>query len=647
VPTSALAAEKDGGSLYGPTGFALDDFRTINKFSYFDYQRDRVFARTGRHRKNAIVKTNRKIPAPNKIVTLRAARCPICHSKELKGLSQTVHEVADLRFMPAGGIKRWKTRYVTWRYCCTQCGSRFIPAAFLRLRKLPRYGRGLISWCIYQLLIGGQNLNRVHRSLLDLFGLPIPKTSVYLFKRAVASYFKLGYENILRDLLSGDLINIDETTINLQKDKGYVWVLASTNSVYFFYRKSREGSFLADMLQKFKGVLVSDFYTAYDSLDMPQQRCLIHLMRDMNEDLLKHPFDDELKSIASRFSCLLKAIVDTIDRYGLRKRHLNKHRPHAERFSDWVVARDFGSEVAKNYARRIAKYRNHLFAFLACDGIPRNNNNAEHAIKSFAKFRRFSNGTVTEDTVKDYLVILSVCLTCECRGIEFLKVLRGGTKGNFGFGPKRFTPLRLRPPREVAEPKPGLGIIPAEGTSLDEGYGNSRVITLNKLLPKMCDGLGRAFGGFRYRAELAADLWPVQVDPTQLECMMMTIADYIRKETRRRTITLSARNIRFVKPEPAIGLTGGYVALSLSDSGHIEQLRPPAREAVIPAGLGTDVSLDQVWIRAKGFGGTATVRSVRTGRNAVAIIVTAYIPQYSARSNDRFNLSAAGLLAAQ
>jgi hypothetical protein len=144
---------------------------------------------------------------------------------------------------------------------------------------------------------------------------------------------------------------------------------------------------------------------------------------------------------------LLKAIVGTIDRYGLRKRHLNKHRAPAERFCDWVVARDLSSEVAKNYVRRIAKYRNHLFAFLAYDGVPWNNNNAEHAIKSFAKFRRFSNGTATEDTVKDYLLILSVCLTCECRGIEFLNVLLGKTEGDFGFGPKRFTPLRLRPPR--------------------------------------------------------------------------------------------------------------------------------------------------------------------------------------------------------
>jgi hypothetical protein len=249
---------------------------------------------------------------------------------------------------------------------------------------MPKYGRGVISWCIYQLLVGGQNLNRIQRSLLDLFGLRLPNTMVYLFKGAVAEYFKTGYEKILKDLLRGRLIHIDETTVNLQKDKGYVWVLASTESVYFFYRTSREGSFLADMLQRFKGVLVSDFYTAYDALDMLQQRCLIHLMRDMNDDLLKHPFDDELKSIANKFSSLLKDIVSTIDRYGLKRRHLNKYRIRAERFCDWVINQPFKSDPSKTYVRRIAKYRRFMFAFLAYDGIPWNNNNAEPAIKSTA-----------------------------------------------------------------------------------------------------------------------------------------------------------------------------------------------------------------------------------------------------------------------
>jgi hypothetical protein len=39
------------------------------------------------------------------------------------------------------------------------------------------------------------------------------------------------------------------------------------------------------VLKDFRGVLVSDFYAAYDSLTCEQQKCLIHLIRDMNTDL--------------------------------------------------------------------------------------------------------------------------------------------------------------------------------------------------------------------------------------------------------------------------------------------------------------------------------------------------------------------------
>ena len=66
----------------------------------------------------------------------------------------------------------------------------------------------------------------------------------------------------------------------------------------------------------FEGVLVSDFFTAYDSLNCPQQKCLIHLMRDINDDLRKDPYNQEMRSIAEPFGRLLKEIVLAIDRFG-------------------------------------------------------------------------------------------------------------------------------------------------------------------------------------------------------------------------------------------------------------------------------------------------------------------------------------------
>src|SRR5260370_4699404 len=91
------------------------------------------------------------------------------------------------------------------------------------------------------------------------------------------------------------------------------------------YRPNREGDFLRRMLKGFGGVLVSDFYAPYDALQCPQQKCLIHLIRDMNQDVIGNPYDAELQSITERFGALLRSIVTTIDEHGLKRARLRRH----------------------------------------------------------------------------------------------------------------------------------------------------------------------------------------------------------------------------------------------------------------------------------------------------------------------------------
>jgi hypothetical protein len=86
------------------------------------------------------------------------------------------------------------------------------------------------------------------------------------------------------------------------------------------------------MLKDFRGVLVSDFYAAYDAIPCPQQKCLIHLIRDLNEDVLKHPYDEELKRLGLAFAVLLRAMVETVDRFGLKSRFLRRHLSAVDRF---------------------------------------------------------------------------------------------------------------------------------------------------------------------------------------------------------------------------------------------------------------------------------------------------------------------------
>ena len=68
------------------------------------------------------------------------------------------------------------------------------------------------------------------------------------------------------------------------------------------------------------------------AIDCPQQKCLIHFIRDLNERLLKHPYDEELKQLVGDFAGLVKPMVETVDRRGLKKRFLGKHRNSVDRF---------------------------------------------------------------------------------------------------------------------------------------------------------------------------------------------------------------------------------------------------------------------------------------------------------------------------
>ena len=43
-----------------------------------------------------------------------------------------------------------------------------------------------------------------------------------------------------------------------------------------------------------------------------------HLMRDLNDEVLTNPFDDQLKQIVTAFAYLLKPMVETVDRRGLK-----------------------------------------------------------------------------------------------------------------------------------------------------------------------------------------------------------------------------------------------------------------------------------------------------------------------------------------
>jgi hypothetical protein len=300
------------------------------------------------------------------------------------------------------------------------CDEEFIPHQYQRLDK---HFHGLKSWAMFQHVAYRMSLPTITKMLEDIFGLRVFFSEVHMFKSLMASYYKATYQKLLEKILSGTLLHVDETEVQLKNEKGYVWVFTNIEEVVYIYRPTREGDFLRELLKEFHGVLVSDFYTAYDGIECPQQKCLIHLIRDINQELLNNPFDEDLKSITQSFGALLRRIIATIDEYGLRRKYLKQYEADVEQFFQSIAEQSISSEAAEALRTRLNKYRNKLFAFLNYDGVPWNNNNAEHAIKQFAYYRENTIGSMNKPGLSDYLVLLSICLTCKYKGVSFLKFL--------------------------------------------------------------------------------------------------------------------------------------------------------------------------------------------------------------------------------
>jgi hypothetical protein len=96
----------------------------------------------------------------------------------------------------------------------------------------------------------------------------------------------------------------------------------------------------------------------------------VHLVRDIDDDLLRHPLDREFKDMAQQFGTLLRMIIDTVDKYGLRRRRLHKHKRSVDRFLNNVAAAAYSSPVATKYQKRFGKSGEKMFTFLEYDGVP-------------------------------------------------------------------------------------------------------------------------------------------------------------------------------------------------------------------------------------------------------------------------------------
>jgi predicted RecB family nuclease len=398
-------------------------------------------------------------------------RCPMDDVDLVPDTRKPLKRTAIDLVFTRSGCRKTVRKYVTTRSRCPKCGGLFSPVLF-HGRHRSAFDHGFQAWTVYQRIILRLPYRIISQVTEHLFGVELTPMTHTNFLKSMAGYYAATELALLQSILKSPFVHVDETKINIQGVDHYVWVFTDGQHVVFRMTETREADIVREVLAGYKGVLVSDFYPGYDGIPCRQQKCLVHLIRDINDDLWKAPFDKELEAFAIAVQTLLVPILEAVDRFGLKAWHLRKFLKDVERFYDKnITGREYQSEATETYRKRFDRYRGSLFTFLNEDGIPWNNNMAERAIRQLAVQRKISS-TFYKRHVGYYLLLLAIAQTCRFQDKSFLKFLLSKETDLDSF--RRTRPLRYScavPSREES-PSADSGEGPAtEGCDGDRQRG--------------------------------------------------------------------------------------------------------------------------------------------------------------------------------
>jgi transposase len=222
-------------------------------------------------------------------------------------------------------------------------------------------------------------------------------------------------KNLLKqEILSGPLINGDETTVQVLKEPGraadsksYMWVfrggLPDKPLLYFHYDPSRERKVAKTFLEKYEGIVQTDGYKAYDFLDaksgVVHLGCWAHARRKFMDAQKAQPkkgrkagsADIALQYIKDLYRIEQKAKRLELSNEDLLKLRQEEAKPLLEQMHAWLMKKTahgipkslLGKAVqyTLNQWHRLTKYIDHPTA------TP-DNNLAENAIRPFCVGRK-------------------------------------------------------------------------------------------------------------------------------------------------------------------------------------------------------------------------------------------------------------------
>jgi transposase len=310
-------------------------------------------------------------------------------------------------------------RHIRYKYACKSCQGIEDDGPTVKIAPPPPQmipkgiaTAGLLAYIAVSKYCDALPLYRQEK-IFSRHGIDLSRSTMAGWMVMAAERCKPIIELLQRELLSGPLVNADETPVQVLKESGranttksYMWVFRGgtpgKEAVIYRYSPTRSGDIPDEMLRGFEGYLQTDAYSAYEHLEGQVRLvgCLAHVRRHFvkvidarGKGSKKKPGSAEvaLKYIRSLYeieSSVGRLDVPLDERQRIRKK---KAEPVLEEFGAWMKERIGQTPPAGLLGKAFAYALNHwskLVRYLENIHITPDNNMAENSIRPFVVGRK-------------------------------------------------------------------------------------------------------------------------------------------------------------------------------------------------------------------------------------------------------------------
>lgn len=343
--------------------------------------------------------------------------CPDCGKRLCGGWVHSRRQVIEIPETPVRVIE-----HVVMARRCGVCGKRYIPKLDLSHEAVgnSRFGVRLMS-LVADMAINARMPHRtIQRMLGGLYGLKISVGEISKLLQRVADQGKPAYADLLEKIRASGVVNGDETGWREGGVNGYIWSFSTPEARYLLRDPSRASKVVAVTLgEQFSGVLVSDFYGAYNVYEGVKQRCWVHLLRDLKHLRDKHPDNESVAQWVSRIKSIYEQ-AKAVARSDLGQMDRCRMRQHfeARMLSLAIPYLKVKKAPQRVLAKRIDSFLGELFPFVDCEGVPSDNNAAERAVRPAVIARKVSGGTRSTRGSTTRMILMSLFGTWNLNGLD-------------------------------------------------------------------------------------------------------------------------------------------------------------------------------------------------------------------------------------